>query len=170
MELEQVKAYTEQDMYNIFKQGYMMGLRMLKEIPYTDMFGEGMRKMIEAKTGLRPATALDFSVLVSKFYGQEFSDIEGKHTRMTRVNTALKYTCFLCYWFTNSSVIDIGGIVNRNHATILHHSYDVCDVADVDKTVREEVNQLINFVGTEGYYLNKTKRVTKRNFPKWIKY
>ena len=169
MELKTEKEYSQQDLYDMFKNGYAYGL----QDPVRDKYGGLLQhfdlKLKELSTGKQLAYTTDILRLSAMYFNVPLRLVENKKTRKQEVMTAVKYASYLCYWFTNDSTHVIAAHFGRDHSNILHHLKDLTGLCAVDKYYRESVLSLLAFINIEGYWLSKTRRSNhKYEFPKWI--
>jgi len=78
---------------------------------------------------------------VCKYLCVNVSDVKSKN-RMLRTKIARFYYCYLSKLLTESTLTEVGDVVYRHHATVIHANNTVKDWLSYDKQVIKELEEI----------------------------
>jgi len=69
-------------------------------------------------------------------------DISTKGRKRNKVN-GIKIYSYICRKITDAALVDIGLVINRDHATIMHHSADLKKIIEFDSKLNDATKYCI---------------------------
>lgn len=109
------------------------------------MIAEKQKASISMRNCIIGTNIYEILQIVSDYYQIEPKYLQSKK-RFKLVTKARHVYCYICREFTDTSTTEIGRLINRDHATILHGSNKIRLEKEIYRDIKKDIENIISYI------------------------